>query len=135
MYTRTGPVMACITPQESCRRIIEAAAQLAAKMGTGVEVVTIQPKTQDAKRRAQDMKTLCQLASRTGFEIKVRYSDHPAKSVATAARECGAVHIFTGMPAGSADFVGKLSVLLENVPISLVSNDVYCTLNLAAQLS
>lgn len=135
MYTRTGPVLACITPQESCRHIIEAAAQLAANLGTDLQVVTIQPKKQDAKRRAQDMKTLCALASRTGFEISVRYSDHPANSVAAAARECGAVHIFTGMPAGSTDFVGKLSVLLEHVPISLVSSDVYCTVNLAAQLS
>lgn len=129
MNTRTGPVMACVTAQMDCKRIIKAASALAEKLGTKVFVVTVQPKNADAVSRAKDMKTLCHLAASAGCEISVRYSDHPAKSVAAAAKESGAIHIFTGTPAGSTDFLGKLGLLLDGVPISVVSHDVYCTFN------
>ncbi len=134
MYTAENSVMACITPQAGCERIIEAAKELAGRMGTKVTVVTIQPKKAAAGKRSKDMKLLCSLAQRTGIEISVRYSDNAVKSVAAAAKEFHAVHIFTGMPAGESDFVGKLSVYTGDTPISVVAGGVYCTLNLSAEL-
>lgn len=134
MYTKKGSVMACITPQANCERIIEAAKELAGRMGTKVTVVTVQPKQASAKKRARDMKLLCSLAQRTGIEISVRYSNYPAKSVANAAREMNAVHIFTGNPQGETSFVNELAVFAGQIPISVVAGSVYCTLNLAAEI-
>lgn len=134
LYTKNNSVMACITPQANCERIIEAAKELAERMGTKVTVVTVQPKQAAPLKRSKDMKLLCSLAQRTGIEISVRYSDNPPKSVAAAARELNAVHIFTGTPAGETDFIGKLSAYVGDLPVSAVGGGVYCTVSLSAEI-
>lgn len=127
--------MACITAQMNCVKIIESADELAKRLDADLLVVTVQPKKQDAVRRSADMQTLCRLASQTGHEISVRYSDSPAKSIAAAAAESDTVHIFTGSPAGTTDFIGQLDLLTGDIPISMVSSEVYCTFNLRSQYS
>lgn len=119
----------------NCIRIIEAAAEMAGRIHADLTVVTVQPKKQEAVRRSKDMQILCRLASTTGHEISVHYSDSPAKSIAAAAAENNTVHIFIGTPAGNRDFFLQLDTLTGDIPISMVSSDVYCTFNLVSQYS
>ena len=115
----TAYILAAVTPQLECERIIEAARELAEKMSAELLVVTIQPKKATAQKRSQDIKTLTALSERACVPITVRYSDMPAFSVATAANEQNTLHIFTGSP-GNTDFINLLSALCENIPISVV---------------
>ena len=112
-------VLVCVTPQMACEQAIETAKELATKMSKNIAVITVQPKKAAADKRSKDIKTLTELASKTGIPISVHYSDNPAESVAAAAKDLGAVHIFTGAP-GKTDFIAKLSAFCHDIPISIV---------------
>lgn len=115
-------IMACITAQPSCKRIIENAAEMADRYGAKLCVVTAQPKKQNAKLRARDMRCLDDLSHQTGREITVIYSDDPLISLVNYAKNSDPLHIFTGQQDEKSDFVMRLSVL-TGAPVTMVSEN------------
>ncbi|MDD4700067.1 MAG: hypothetical protein PHV07_07405 [Oscillospiraceae bacterium] len=124
---KTNPVMACITAQESCERIIVKAKELANHLNTALEVVSVQPKRMEATKRAREMKCLEYLSKKTDCAITVIYSEHPLDSLATHAASMDPVHIFTGQQSNESAFVGKLSVLCDT-PISMITSETVFTI-------
>lgn len=124
---KSNPVMACITAQESCEKIILKAKELANHLNTVLEVVTVQPKRMEATKRAREMKCLEYLSKKTDSSITVIYSEHPLDSLATHAASMNPIHIFTGQQSEESAFVGKLSSLCD-APISMVTCDTVFTL-------
>ncbi len=126
--TGKPPVMAFITPQPGCERIIRKAAELASRLRTRLMVVTAQPKKADAKRRAADMRCLELLAKATGNEIQILYTADPLRSLAKFAKKHRPMHIFTGQQSNGSSFVGALAVMCD-APITTVSAGAVYTLS------
>ncbi|HHW45700.1 MAG TPA: hypothetical protein GXX17_02170 [Clostridiales bacterium] len=126
--SKSSVVLACVTAQMSCERIINAAKKMASRMDAELEVITIQPKKQTAENRARDMKCLYNLSRKTGSEIIIYYSDNPVKSIVKHAMDKKVFHIFTGKPDSNNEFVGKLSMVLNHIPISMVTEDIVFTI-------
>jgi len=131
---KTNPVMACITAQESCERIIDKAKELASHLDTILEVVTVQPKRMEATQRAKEMKSLEYLSKKTNCSITVIYSEHPLDSLASHAASMDPAHIFVGQQSEESAFVGKLSSLCDS-PISMVTCDTVFTIPSSCKLA
>lgn len=126
--SKSAAVLACVTAQMSCERIISAAKKMASRLDAHLEVITIQPKKQTAENRAKDMKCLYNLSRKTGSEIIIYYSNNPIKSIVKHTMNRKIFHIFTGKPDSNNEFVGKLSMVLNHIPISMVAGDVVFTI-------
>ena len=129
------PILACITAQSACERIITTGLGMARRLGTSLQVVTVQPKKMAAERRAEAMKCLYRLSKDTGCEITVYYSDKPAARLARHALENDAMHIFTGAADGVNDFVSQVSMLTGSIPVSMVGEGIVCTMPAAMTLA
>ncbi len=129
------PILACITAQSACERIINTGLQMARRLGTTLEVVTVQPKKLAAEQRAQAMKCLYRLSKDTGCEITVYYSDKPAARLARHALENDVMHIITGVVDGVNDFVSRISMLTGSIPVSMVGEGIVCTVPAAMTLA
>lgn len=125
---KSAVVLACVTAQMSCERIIDTAKKMASRLDAELEVITIQPKKQEAKKRARDMKCLYNLSKKTDSEIIIYYSDNPVKSIAKHTMDRKIFHIFTGKPDRHNEFVGRLSMVLGHIPISMVAENVVFTI-------
>ncbi|MEG1886497.1 MAG: hypothetical protein RR177_00060 [Oscillospiraceae bacterium] len=129
-----NPVMACITAQASCEKIIEEAKKMSKRLATKVEVVTVQPRRMEAHKRARDMLQLEKLAKTTNTPITIIYSEHPVDSLASYAAKQDPIHIFTGQQSENSSFVGKLSVMCD-CPVSMVTADSFFTIPSVRNLS
>lgn len=117
-----GGILICITAQPNCERIIGEGKKLAQRLHKDYEIVTVQPKQCEAKKRANDMVILEKLATDTDSPIKVIYSNNPLTSLISYAESVDPIHIFTGEQAADSAFVSHLSLLCE-APVTMVAKD------------
>ena len=129
------PILACITAQSACDKIIKTGLEMARHLATTLQVVTVQPKRMAAEERAEAMKCLYRLSKDTGCEITVYYSDQPAARLARHALENDAMHIITGAADGVNDFVSQVSILTGSLPVSMVGDGIVCTMPAAMTLA
>lgn len=136
MLKKSGrPILACITAQSACQKIIQTGLDMARHLDTSLQVVTVQPKKMEAEQRAEAMKCLYQLSKDTGCEITIYYSDKPAARLAQHALENGVMHIITGAADGVNDFVSQVSILTGSIPVSMVGDGIVCTMPAAMTLA
>ncbi len=119
------PILACITAQPHCAKIIGDAKMMAERLQTELIVATVQPIKATAEERANSFKALKQLSLECGVDIVIRYSNTPAESLAKQARECEPIHIFMGENNG---FINRFISLYSEAPISVVSQNMVFTL-------
>ena len=56
MLNKSGrPILACITAQSACQKIIRTGLDMARHLDTALQVVTVQPKKMEAEQRAEDV--------------------------------------------------------------------------------
>lgn len=115
-------ILICITAQPNCERIINEGKKLAQRLHKDYEIVTVQPKQCEAKKRANDMVILEKLARDTDSPIKVIYSNNPLTSLISYAESVDPIHIFTGEQATDSAFVSQLALLCE-APVTMVAKD------------
>lgn len=116
-------ILALITAQESCKRIIDIAKEYAAHLSADVEVLTVQPVKADAADRSKDMICLTELSKVTGCEIKIVYSDKPLKVIVSECEKQLPIHIFIGQGDDRSSFLSKLRMAPIGSPISVVGAD------------
>lgn len=121
-------VIACITAQEACLNIINAAKKMAEKLGSGVKIVTVQPKTVDANTRAADLKCLYTLANASSCNIDIIYSEDITSALSSYISKQSACHIYIGTPDISSTFFKQFMKCEYNVPISVVNSKIIYTL-------
>lgn len=129
------PIIICITAQSACENIIRTGTEMAKRMGTKAEVITVQPKKMEASRRSETMKSLYDLSKKTNMEITIYYSDHPVNRISQHAIANDAMHILTGMPDKETEFISMLSIMSEDIPVSMVGGQLLCTLPSAMSIA
>ena len=119
------PILACITAQPHCERIVNTAKKLALSLSTDLYVVTVLPIKETAQERAMKLKCLKEISENMDVDIIIRYSDNPVTSVAAQAKLCQPLHIFIGEDNG---FLNTLFLEYNKAPISVVSKNIVFTI-------
>ena len=118
-------VIACVTPQDSCIRLIETGARIAAEENLPLVVMSVfrESKGLDANSGGA-LESLFECAKKYNAQMNVYFNNSPALVVAVASKKLGAVNLVTGFPQeGSSGFIASIHEILPDLPITMVDEN------------
>jgi len=121
---KNGVVLVCVTPQVSCKKLIDAGAAIAAENNALVRIISVFPKRQCLCPDLDALETLNRAACDINAEMTVCFSDSPVERVSEYSREHRTVMIVSGFPKGDDNsFIMDLYALTPGMPLSMVDDD------------
>lgn len=118
-------VVVCVTPQESCARLIETGADIAKQ--SGVSLVVLSVFRESCGLNANEggvLENLFECAKKYDARMNIYFNNSPALVVAVAAKKLGAVNLVTGFPEeGSSGFIGRIHEILPELTITMVDKE------------
>ncbi len=124
MKTKPPCIMVCVTPQQSCSRLIEAGARIAKEENLPLEVISVfrQSSGMNANENGA-LENLFECAKKFDASMNIFFNDSPALVVAVATKKHNASTLVTGFPAeGSSGFIARIHELVPDLPITMVDN-------------
>lgn len=118
-------IMVCVTPQQSCSRLIEAGARIAREEGKPLSVVSVFRESNglDANNGGA-LENLFTCSQKYNATMNVYFNDNPALVLAVVAKKNKASTLVTGFPAeGSNGFIARIHELLPDLPITMVDGN------------
>ena len=115
-------VMVCVTPQESCSRLIEAGARIAKEENLPLAVVSVFRESSglDADIGAA-LENLFACSQKFQATMNVYFNDSPALVLAVVAKKNNATTLVTGFPGERSNgFIASIHELLPDLPITMV---------------
>ncbi|MBE6771096.1 MAG: hypothetical protein E7547_02995 [Ruminococcaceae bacterium] len=118
-------VMVCVTPQQSCRRLIEAGARIAKEENLPLAVISVfKEKNGFNANEGGALENLFECAKKVDANMNIYFNDSPALVVAVSAKKNNASTLVTGFPAeGSSGFIARIHEILPELPITMVDNE------------
>jgi K+-sensing histidine kinase KdpD len=118
-------VAVCVTPQESCARLIEAGARIAKQEGLPLAVLSVFKESNGLNaNEGGALETLFECAGRFNASMNVYFNNSPALVTAVASKKLGVVNLITGFPEeGGSGFVSRVHELLPELIITMVDKD------------
>ena len=116
--------MVCVTPQESCARLIEAGARIANEENLPLKVISVFRQSSGLNaNEGGALENLFECAKKFDASMNIFFNDSPALVVAVATKKHGASTLVTGFPAeGSSGFIARIHELVPDLPITMVDN-------------
>lgn len=117
--------MVCVTPQQSCARLIEAGARIATQENLPLSVISVfKEKNGLNANEGGALENLFECAKKFNAGMNIYFNDSPALVVAVSAKKNNASTLVTGFPAeGSSGFIARIHEILPELPITMVDND------------
>ncbi len=118
-------IVVCVTPQESCTRLIEAGARIAAEEQLPLVVLSVFRESSGLNaNEGGALENLFECAKKFDARMNVYFNNSPALVVAVAAKKLGAVNLVTGFPEeGSSGFIGRVHDILPELVITMVDKE------------
>lgn len=118
-------VAVCVTPQETCARLIEAGARIAKEEGLPLAVLSVFRESSGLNaNEGGALEALFECAGRFNASMNVYFNNSPALVVAVAAKKLGAVNLITGFPEeGSSGFIGRIHEILPEMTITMIDKN------------
>lgn len=118
-------VMVCVTPQQSCRRLVEAGARIAKEEKLPLTVISVFKESSGFNaNEGGALETLFASAGQFNASMDVFFSNSPALTVAVSAKRNNASTLVTGFPAeGSSGFIARIHEILPELPITMVDEN------------
>ena len=118
-------IMVCVTPQQSCQRLIEAGARIARQEKLPLTVISVFKESSGFNaNEGGNLETLFACAGQYNASMDVYFSDSPALTVAVSAKRNNAATLVTGFPAeGSSGFIARIHEILPELPITMVDGE------------
>lgn len=118
-------VMVCVTPQQSCARLIEAGARIAKEENLPLSVISVFRESSGLNANfGGTLEMLFECVKKYDANMDVYFNDSPALVVAVAAKKKGAETLVTGFPAqGSSGFIANIHEILPQLPITMVDEN------------
>jgi len=121
---KNGVVLVCVTPQISCKKLIDAGAAIAAEKDAHVRIISVFPQRQCFNPDLNALEALNRAACEINAEMTVCFSDSPVDRVAEYAAEHRTVTVVAGFPKdGGCRFITELYALMPGMPLSMVDDD------------
>ncbi len=117
-------VLACVTGQFDCDRIIKTAKEIADDCGGELRVLSVLKPTNDYSNISEQIEYLYIVAKKSGADMTVLFDSNAAKAAARFAQENNVQRIVTGMHGGKrGSFIIDFNRLRPATPISMISKD------------
>lgn len=124
MYSEKPSVLACVTSQYDCDRIIDTAQEIAEAQDCALHVVSVLEPTGDYAVICEQLEYLDRVAKDAGADMTIIFNSDAAKACAQFAFENSAERIVTGMhDGGSESFLVRFNRLAPAVSITMVDKD------------
>ena len=118
-------VVVCVTPQDSCTRLIETGARIAAEENLPLVVMSVFRESSGLNANAGGaLEKLFECARKYDAQMNIYFNNSPALVVAVASKKLGAVNLVTGFPEeGSSGFIASIHEILPGLPITMVDKN------------
>ena len=117
--------MVCVTPQQSCTRLIAAGARIAKEEKLPLEVISVFKQSSGMNANEDGaLENLFECVKKYNASMNIFFNDSPALVVAVASKKHRAANLITGFPAdGSSGFIAHIHEILPELPITMVDNE------------
>lgn len=125
---KKSSVLACVTGQYDCDRIISTAGELAEIKNAPLHVLCVLKPGENYGSLSGELEYLYQTAKANGADMTILFSENAPKAAADFARETHCKRIVTGMHDGKMNsFLVVFNQLRPDIPITMVdkNNTVY----------
>lgn len=117
-------VLVCVTPQLSCKRLIEAGEAIAREEGASVRILSVFPKRQCYNPDLNALEHLNRAAAGINAAMTVCFNDDPVGCAMQYAAQPGVLKAVVGFPRGESSlFVEAFHRLMPEMPLSMVDDD------------
>ena len=117
-------VLACVTSQYDCDRIIKTAKKIADDCDCELRVLSILKPTGNYTTVSDRIEYLYLVSKESGADMTVLFHDDAPSAVAEFAKENNAIRIVTGMhDGGDESFLVMFNKLAPKTPITMVAKD------------
>lgn len=124
MNEHKSSVLACVTSQFDCDRIIKTARTLADDYGCELKVLSVLKPTRNYISVSDQIEYLYLVAKEAHADMTVMFHDNAPKAVAEFVKENGVKRIVTGMYDGNdQSFLVLFNKLSPETPITMVAKD------------
>lgn len=124
MDKQRSSVLACVTSQYDCDRIIKTAKQIADDCSCELRVLSILKPTSNYTAVSDQIEYLYLVSKESGADMTVLFNDDAPKATADFVNENNVKRIVTGMHDGrDGSFLVMFNKLAPGVPITMVAKD------------
>lgn len=124
MNTTESSVLACVTSQFDCDRIIKSAKHIADDCECELRVLSVITPTQNYASFSNQIEYLYLVSKQVGADMTILFNTDAAKAVAEFANNNNVERIVTGMHNGGDDsFLVKFNQIAPDVSITMVAKD------------
>lgn len=124
MYSNKPSVLACVTSQHGCDRIIKTAEQIALIEECELRVLSVLEPMTDYSKIADTIEYLNQVSKESGADMTVLFHDNAPLASAEFARQNNVQRIVTGMhDGGDESFLVVFNRLAPYVSITMVAEN------------
>ena len=124
MKNTKSAVLACVTSQFDCDRIIRIAKEIADSSDCKLRVMSILRPTTNYSTVSDEIEYLYLISKESGADMTVLFSDDAPKAAAEFVKDNNVERIVTGMHDGKDNsFLVKFNELSPTTPITMVSKD------------
>ena len=124
MFRNQPSVVACVTSQYECDRIIEAAEQLAAEYDCEMHVLSVLMPTENYALISDQLEYLNRVSKRAGADMTVIFSINAPKAAVKFARENNALQIVAGIhDGGKESFLVQFNQMAPLISITMVDKN------------
>ncbi len=127
-HNKKSSVLACVTGQYDCDRIITLASELAEIKGVPLHVLAVVKPGNDYSKYCDEFDYLFQTAKSNGADMTIIFDDNAPKATADFAKKINCKRIVTGMHDGNPKgFLVVFNQLMPKVAITMIDkeNSVY----------
>lgn len=124
MKSTVPSVLACVTDQYKCDRIIEVARKIADDCGCELRVLSVLKPMKDYSFVSDKIEYLYNVAKENNADMTVLFNDNAPKAAADFAKKSNAIRIVTGMhDGGNKSFLVMFNELLPKMPITMMADN------------
>lgn len=124
MYNSNRSVVACVTSQYECDRIIETAEQLARELDCELHVLSVLMPTENYALISDQLEYLNRVSKDAGADMTIIFSSHAPEAAVKFVNENNAVRIVTGLhDGGHESFLVRFNRMAPEMSITMVDKD------------
>jgi hypothetical protein len=117
-------VLACVTLQFDCDRIIKIAKQIADDTDCDLRVLSVLEPTHDYTEAAWQIEYLNMVSKQFGADMTVLFDKNADRAAAEFTKKNNVVRIVTGLhDGGKESFLVGFNILLPEMPLTMVAKD------------
>ena len=123
MTNHKPSVLACVTFQFGCDRIINIAKLFAKKYDCNLRVLSVLKPTDNYALYSKQIQYLYDISKKSGADMTILFDSNPVTATAQFINDNNINRLITGIPDGENSFLVNLNKECPEIPITMVTKD------------